>query len=99
MKSVNLFWLKIVLIIAMILNIIFIPILIKNIISSDKYTLYISDNNRNELIKNEEYSESEMYILYLSLDIILLAVFKFLYNKISKEIKFINGFEERDNEE
>ncbi len=155
MKSVKLFWIKIVLIILMILNVIFIPIIIKNIISSNEYTLYINDDNMeniarkvkveyglvgleskiknarkieysvtdgkkackieyengsiknlsnqeivdiNNFIKNEGYSKSEIYILFLSVDIILLFLFKFFYNKINNEIKFINGFEEIDND-
>lgn len=60
-------------------------------------------NNRivdiNNFIKNEGYGKSEIYILYLSLDIIILATLIFLYKKINNEVKFINKFEEIDNEE
>ena len=51
MKSVKLFWTKIALIITMILCISFMPIIIKNIISSNEYILYINDNNRENIIK------------------------------------------------
>lgn len=53
----------------------------------------------NNFIKNEGYGKSEIYILYLSLDIIILATLIFLYKKINNEVKFINKFEEIDNEE